>query len=73
MKPLKAELITESLYEIKTLFSLYRGYAQSFPQNAPETKTTQKEMKVVKQQILKHLVDLKKLVKKMESEVALRV
>lgn len=70
MKALKSELITESLYELKSLFSLYRNYVKSFPKaNTGETK---KEMKVVKQQILKQILNLKKTVKKMESEVAPR-
>ena len=70
MKALKAELITESLYELKSLFSLYRNYVKSFPKtNARETK---KEMKVVKQQILKQIIDVKKTVKKMELEVVPR-
>jgi len=72
VKPLKTEVITENLYEIKSLFSLYGNYVQSSPKSSSEAKSTQKEMKVVKQQILKQLIDLKKLVKTMESEVAPR-
>lgn len=70
MRPLKTEPISESLYEIKSLVSLYRNYAHSFPKNAQDIKGMQKEMKLVKGQLLKKLVDLKKLVKSLESELA---
>jgi len=69
MKPLNTELIAENIYEINSLIVLYRNYVESYPKNPADYKNTQREMKVTKEQILKQLVDLKKVVRKMELEV----
>jgi len=65
---LQTERITEYLYEIKSLLSLYRNYAK-YTQNEDKLGNAKKEMKLVKEKILKQVIDLKKLVKKLESEV----
>ncbi|MAG16142.1 hypothetical protein CMO88_03710 [Candidatus Woesearchaeota archaeon] len=66
---LKTEILSENLYEINSLISLYRNYAKSFPQETEDIKSSQKEMKIIKEKILKQLLDLKKIVKKLELEV----
>ena len=70
---LKTEILTEDLYEISSLVSLYRNFAKSFPKKTLEVKNSQKEMKTVKEKILRQLLEMKKRVKKMESELAPRM
>jgi len=72
VKSVDTQLITERLYEIKSFVSVYRKYAES-AQDESKVESTKREMKIVKEQILKQLIDLKKHVKRLEGRVTPRI
>jgi len=64
-----ADQISENLYGIKSLVVTYRNYASTSNKNETQLRSAQKEMKLVKKQILEQLVDLQKVVKKFENRI----
>ncbi len=66
---MNTEKLFDALYEVKTLVVLYSDYAKSAPKTESESRGLQKEMKVVKEDILKRFAEMKTTVKRLETEV----
>jgi hypothetical protein len=63
------EKLFEVLYGAKALVNVYSGYSKSSPKSELERKGIQKEMKAIKEALSGNLAELKRMAKKLESEV----
>ncbi len=56
-------------FEAKSLIAVYRKYAESSPCGNAEVERAGREMRLVKKQILSRLLEMKRLVNRLELEV----
>lgn len=66
---MSSEKLFEELYEAKALVNVYSSYSFASPRSELERRSIQKEMKAVRDSISRKLSDMRRLVKRMESEV----
>ncbi len=69
MRVLDTEPLVAKCLEVKSLIAVYRRYAESSPANGGEAERAGREMRLVKEQILSRLLEMKKCVKSLELEV----
>ncbi len=63
------ETIVAKCFEVKSLIAVYRKYAESSPSNNVDVERAGREMRLAKEQILRHLLEMKRRVKSLELEV----
>lgn len=66
---MNAEKLLAGLYEAKTLASLYTSYSKFSPKSEAELRSAQKEMKAMKESMLKRFREVRNEIRRMESEV----
>ena len=69
MSVLDIEPLAGKCYEVKSLIAVYRKYAESFPKSDSDAGRAGREMRIVKEQILNRLLEMRKVVNRLELEV----
>ncbi len=64
-----AEPLVAKCYEVKSLIALYRKYAESSPKSGAGAGGAGHEMRIVKEQILNRLLEMKKVARRLGLEV----
>ena len=60
--------LLQETYELKSLISLYKDYTNSTAKDHLELQTMKTEMRLVREQLLKRLVDMRRAVKQLQRE-----
>lgn len=63
------EPLVGKCYEVKSLIAIYRKYAESSPKSDAEAGRAGREMRLVKEQILNRILEMRKAVNRLELEV----
>ena len=64
------DVILDGAYELKSLMNLYQDHAFKTPKDDKEIKATKKEMKIIRQQLLRKLINMKKYIRTYEEKIA---
>ncbi len=69
MNVFDTEPIVAKCFEVKSLIAVYRKCAESSPGGDAEVERAGREMRLVREQILSRLLEMKRLVRRLELEV----